>query len=82
MPLDAIFIEFPFPAPVDAEAVVALVPEALDVDVMTQGRVRRYLEEDTGPPPITVSAALELLDAGDVDIAGVAGMIEFAEGRA
>lgn len=74
-PLDAIFVEFPFPAHVDGEEIVAAVPERLDVDVMTAGRVRRYLEDRTGPPPLTVAAALELLDRLGVDIAGRDGVL-------
>lgn len=73
--VDGIFVEFPFPDGVDGDAVVAEVPETLDVDVMTEGRVRRYLDARVGPPPVTVSAALELLDAFDVDVAGRAGVV-------
>lgn len=72
---DAVFVEFPFPAHVDGDAVVAAVPESLDVDVMTDGRTRRYLEDAEGPPPLTVSAALALLDAYDIGIAGLRGVV-------
>lgn len=74
-PLDAVFVEFPFPTHVDGEEIVGTVPERLDVDVMTEGRVRRYMEDGVGPPPLTVSAALELLDAFAVDIAGRDGVM-------
>lgn len=74
-PLDAVFLEFPFPPQVDGDAVSAVVPESLDVDVMTEARVRRYLDDQAGPPPLTVSAALALLDAYRVDISGRAGLV-------
>ncbi|HEX7119363.1 MAG TPA: tetrahydrofolate dehydrogenase/cyclohydrolase catalytic domain-containing protein [Longimicrobiales bacterium] len=72
---DAVFVEFPFPPDVDGDAVMECVPEALDVDVMTPGRIRRYLEDASGPPPLTVTAALELLDGYAVDVAGLAGVV-------
>lgn len=74
-PVDAVFVEFPFPTQVDAEEIVAAIPPRLDVDVMTPERTRRYLEEGEGPPPLTVSAGLALLDRFDVDVAGLDGVV-------
>ena len=73
--LDAIFLEFPFPPAIDGDAIMTAVPEALDVDVMTEGRVRRYLERAQGPAPLTVEAALRLLDGYDVSIEGLDGVV-------
>ena len=72
---DAVFVEFPFPEGVDGDAVMAFVPEPLDVDVMTPGRIRRYLDEGAGVPPLTVAAALALLDRYDVSVAGLDGIV-------
>ena len=73
--LDGVFLEFPFPPGVDERAVMASVPESLDIDVMTEGRIHRYLEEGLGPPPLTVAAGLELLDRYRVDVAGLDGLV-------
>ena len=73
--VDAVFLEFPFPPQIDGDALMAVVPETLDVDVMTTGRIRRYLEDSEGPPPLTVEAALALLDGYDVDITGLDGVV-------
>ena len=72
---DAAFVEFPFPDGVDGDAVMAQVPESLDVDVMTPGRVREYLEKGAGAPPLTIAAALALLDRYDVSVAGLDGIV-------
>jgi len=72
---DAVFVEFPFPEVVDGDAVMASVPESLDVDVMTPGRIRRYLDEGAGVPPLTVAAALALLDRYGVSVAGLDGIV-------
>lgn len=73
--LDGIFLEFPFPDHIDAHNVVEGVPQDLDVDVMTAGRTRRYLDHDDGQPPVTVEAALALLDAYDIELEGLDGVI-------
>lgn len=72
---DAAFVEFPFPDGVDGDAVMAAVPEPLDVDVMTPGPIRRYLVEGAGAPPLTVAAALALLDRFGVSVAGMDGIV-------
>lgn len=72
---DGVFLEFPFPPGIDERAVMAAVPESLDIDVMTEGCVHRYLVEGLGPPPLTVSAGLELLDRYEVDVAGMDGLV-------
>lgn len=72
---DAVFLEFPFPAGVDGDAVSEAIPPAADIDVMHPATVRRYLTEPTAPPPLTVAAALELLDAGAVPLDGRHGTV-------
>lgn len=73
--VDGIFLEFPFPAQIDAEELIGAVPVALDVDVMTATLTRRYLDEAWGEPPVTVEAALALLDTFGIDITGLDGVL-------
>jgi methylenetetrahydrofolate dehydrogenase (NADP+) / methenyltetrahydrofolate cyclohydrolase len=73
--LDGIFLEFPFPEHIDADDVVEAMPEAKDVDVMTSARTRQYLADGAGQPPVTVEAALSLLDEYDVDVDGLDGLV-------
>lgn len=68
---DGIFLEFPFPEHIDAAEIVDAVPPVMDVDVMTPARIRRYLNDSDGQPPITVDAMLALLDAHGVGVAGL-----------
>jgi methylenetetrahydrofolate dehydrogenase (NADP+)/methenyltetrahydrofolate cyclohydrolase len=72
--LDAVFLEYPFPEGIDAGVIVDVVPEDLDVDVMTGGRIARY-HDGTGPPPLTVEAGLALLDGYGIDVDGWNGVI-------
>lgn len=73
--LDGVFLEFPFPPDVDGAALAAMVPEAVDVDIMTAARIEQFFSGRDAPPPLTVSAGLELLEHHDVDIAGRVGVI-------
>lgn len=73
--LDGIFLEFPFPDDVDVDAAIDSLPPALDIDTMTPMRARSFLADGTGQPPITVEAALVLLDAFGVDVEGLGGAI-------
>lgn len=72
---DGVFLQFPFPASIDAEALTAAIPEHADVDVMTPGRIRRYLSGHDELPPVTVSAGVALLDAYGVDVRGLRGVV-------
>lgn len=72
---DGLFLELPFPTGVEADVVVSGVPEAVDVDVMTVGRIRRYLDHADGPPPLTIAAALSLLDHYGIDVDGREGVV-------
>ncbi|MHB1297091.1 MAG: tetrahydrofolate dehydrogenase/cyclohydrolase catalytic domain-containing protein [Gemmatimonadaceae bacterium] len=74
-PVDAIFLQFPYPDDTFAEVMEPGIPEALDVDVMSPGRVRQYLDDAESLPPVTVSAALELVRAHDIDIVGRTGVV-------
>ena len=73
--VDAVFLEFPFPDGIDGDALTDLVPAAVDVDIMTAGRIAEYFTGSDGLPPLTVSAGLELLDGHGVDIRGRAGVV-------
>lgn len=72
---DGIFLEFPFPQHVDADALIETVPAEFDVDVMTSARIRSYMSEQRGKPPVTVEAALVLLDHVGVDVRGLDGVV-------
>jgi methylenetetrahydrofolate dehydrogenase (NADP+)/methenyltetrahydrofolate cyclohydrolase len=74
-PCDGVFIEFPFPAGVDEAALVGLIPEEADLDIMTESRIDRYLMGLERHPPLTIAAGLELLDAYGVDIRGLDGAV-------
>jgi methylenetetrahydrofolate dehydrogenase (NADP+)/methenyltetrahydrofolate cyclohydrolase len=72
---DGVFVEFPFPDGVDGEALTVLIPEEADVDVMTAARIERYLAGGDDLPPVTISAALGLLDGYGVEVDGVRGVV-------
>lgn len=74
-PWDGVFVEFPFPAGVDGDALTALIPEAADLDIMTPARVDRFLAGIDPLPPLTIVAGLELLDAYAVEITGLRGVV-------
>jgi methylenetetrahydrofolate dehydrogenase (NADP+) / methenyltetrahydrofolate cyclohydrolase len=67
---DGVFVQVPYPAHIDGAAVEAAVPVAADVDIMTTARIDAYLSGTDDTPPLTVAAALLLLDAYAVGIAG------------
>jgi methylenetetrahydrofolate dehydrogenase (NADP+)/methenyltetrahydrofolate cyclohydrolase len=74
-PCDGVFIEFPFPAGVDEAALVGLIREEADLDIMTESRIDRYLTGLDSDPPLTIAAGLELLAAYGVDIRGLDGVV-------
>jgi methylenetetrahydrofolate dehydrogenase (NADP+)/methenyltetrahydrofolate cyclohydrolase len=69
-PVDAMFLEFPFPAGIDGAALIDAIPPSLDVDIMTAARIDCFLSGEDPRPPLTVAAALALLDAYGVEISG------------
>lgn len=71
---DGLFLEFPFPDGVDEGAVVAALPAELDVDIMSAERTAAFRAGD-GPPPVTVSAGLGLLDDAGIAIEGLRGVV-------
>ncbi|HEX6308155.1 MAG TPA: tetrahydrofolate dehydrogenase/cyclohydrolase catalytic domain-containing protein [Longimicrobiales bacterium] len=73
--VDGVFLQFPFPAAIDGDALAASVPGAVDVDIMTPGRTAAYLEGTSPYPPVTVSAGLLLLEEYGIDIDGVSGVV-------
>lgn len=72
---DGVFIEFPYPPGVAGDAVERLIPEEADLDIMTPARMQRYLAGLDPHPPLTVAAALELLDAYGVEIGELPGVV-------
>lgn len=74
-PVDGIFLQFPYPDESFAETLEAGIPEAMDVDVMSPGHVRQYFDDAEALPPVTVSAALELVDAHGIPIQGRRGIV-------
>ncbi|HSK21174.1 MAG TPA: tetrahydrofolate dehydrogenase/cyclohydrolase catalytic domain-containing protein [Longimicrobiales bacterium] len=74
-PFDGIFLQFPFPDTIDGDALADVVPVELDVDIMTPVRTARYTNGTEDLPPVTVSAALLLLEEYDVSIEGRRGIV-------
>ena len=74
-PFDGIFLQFPFPDTIDGDALADVVPVELDVDIMTPVRTARYMNGTEDLPPVTVSAALLLLEEYAVSIEGRHGIV-------
>ena len=72
---DAVFVQFPFPDAIDAEAICARIPQDADIDVMHPASVEAFLSGDATRPPLTIAAACALLDAHGIDVAGRSGRI-------
>lgn len=72
---DAVFLQVPFPPHIDEETLARAIPPGLDVDVMNPEQVRRFNEQADLLPPVTVTAGLQLLDAGGIGIEGVRGIV-------
>ena len=60
------FVQFPYPDPAWGDAVEATIPASLDVDVMAPVEVERYFADASALPPVTVSAALHLVDEAGI----------------
>ncbi|MHB1310753.1 MAG: hypothetical protein ACYC3L_01960 [Gemmatimonadaceae bacterium] len=73
--MDGLFVQFPYPDAAWGPQLEAMIPVAVDVDVMSPERVQRVLNATEQLPPVTVSAALELLDAHGVGVAGRRGLV-------
>jgi len=73
--LDGLFVQFPYPDPTWAETVEALIPSELDVDVMAPAEVERYFADEAVLPPVTVSAALALMDDARLDLRDRSGVV-------
>jgi methylenetetrahydrofolate dehydrogenase (NADP+) / methenyltetrahydrofolate cyclohydrolase len=72
---DGVFVQFPYPAHIAGERIEAAIPEDADVDIMTTERIRRYLDGAADLPPVTVTAALLLLDDAGVAVEGRSGAV-------
>lgn len=73
--LDGLFVQFPYPDASWGDAIESLIPPALDVDVMAPVEVERYFADASAFPPVTVSAALHLVDESGIAIAGRSGVV-------
>lgn len=67
--VDAVFVQYPLSAHVDAQPVFDAIPIDLDVDVLSAAALDRFAV-GLGPPPATVAAAFAILDAYAVPLAG------------
>jgi len=72
---DGVFLQFPCPVGIDLDRLAAAIPPELDVDIMTPERIAAYAADVTARPPVTVTAALQLLDTYHVDIRNHSGVI-------
>lgn len=73
--LDGLFVQFPYPDASWAAFIEQAIPEHLDVDVMSPARVLRFSTDAAMLPPVTVSAALALVDAFGVTVRGLEGVV-------
>lgn len=72
---DGVFVQVPFPAGMDGGVVASAIPVDADVDVMTPQRYAAYMNATQDLPPLTVTAALLLLDAHGVQVRGRRGVV-------
>jgi methylenetetrahydrofolate dehydrogenase (NADP+) / methenyltetrahydrofolate cyclohydrolase len=72
---DAVFVQVPIPDGLDSDAIVSEIPPHLDVDVMSPVRVAGYIDSAAELPPVTITAAMTLLDAYDVRTAARYGVV-------
>ena len=72
---DALFLQFPYPEGLDPAPLIEAIPAELDVDIMTPARVEKYLLGGSPFPPVTVSAALQLIESYAIDIQGLRGVV-------
>jgi methylenetetrahydrofolate dehydrogenase (NADP+) / methenyltetrahydrofolate cyclohydrolase len=72
---DAVFVQLPIPTGLDADAIMESIPLSSDVDVMTRAGYAAYMDDLHRQPPVTISAALMLLDEYDIQIAGRRGIV-------
>lgn len=73
--LDGLFVQFPYPEASWGEAIESLIPPALDVDVMAPREVQRFMRDASMLPPVTVSAALALMDDAGIALADRDGVV-------
>lgn len=72
---DALFLQFPFPPELDETRLIEAIPEALDVDIMGARRIEQFMRGAAPFPPVTVSAGLQLLEAYQIDIQALRGVV-------
>lgn len=70
-----ILVQMPLPAHLDAEAVVAAIDPAKDVDGFHPQNLGRLVRGLPGLRPCTPAGIMEMLDAYDIDIAGKSAVI-------
>lgn len=76
---DAVFVQVPAPPDLDEAAILRAIPPAADVDIMTPACFRSYMSGASDLPPVTISAALELLNHHDISVDGLAGVVAAGE---
>jgi methylenetetrahydrofolate dehydrogenase (NADP+) / methenyltetrahydrofolate cyclohydrolase len=59
---DAVFVQTPCPASIDEAALSDAIPLDADVDVMSADGIARFMNTPDAEPPLTIAAALMLLD--------------------
>lgn len=72
---DGVFVQVPFPEGFDGEALLEAIPPEADIDVMGPAAIERYARDSDASPPLTVAAALALLDQHRVSLSGVEGVV-------
>ncbi len=72
---DAVFVQVPFPPGFDGGALIDAIPPVADIDVMSPAAIERYELDATAAPPLTVAAALALLDHHGVSVSGLEGVV-------
>ena len=72
---DGVLLQWPIPLGVNEPTLAGNIPLETDIDVMGPEAVRGYFDSADRKPPLTVSAALALLDANGVDLSGRQGVL-------
>jgi methylenetetrahydrofolate dehydrogenase (NADP+) / methenyltetrahydrofolate cyclohydrolase len=72
---DAVFVQIPFPDMFDGDVVAAAIPPDADIDIMSPSRIAQYMSTPGEAPPVTITAALLLLNEQDVSVHARRGLV-------
>jgi methylenetetrahydrofolate dehydrogenase (NADP+)/methenyltetrahydrofolate cyclohydrolase len=72
---DGVLVQVPFPLDFDGKALLDAIPPAADIDMMSPSAIDRHERDAAAPPPLTVAAALALLDHYGVSLPGREGAL-------